>query len=407
MPKPKKSSKKIVRPLVGVFLIVVLLVGIGGQLLVMRLHVPLPPLQPRPIYTVAPATTKTAITWPSLGQAAVGAVGYGVLDSNGAQLPVPTASIAKLITTVAVLKVKPIAAGQTGPTLTMTQADVDLYNSYVARDGSVVAVAVGEQLTEYQALQAMLLPSANNIADSLAIWAFGSLDAYASYANQLLSSDGLGHTHVGSDASGFSPTTTSTANDLVKLGEIAIAIPVIADITSQPSADLPLAGTVHNVNWLLGTSGINGLKTGNSDQAGGTYLFSSSYTVAGKQKVTIVGAVLGAPTLWQAMNGALPLLITTQQAFGYTTALTTGQAVAVYSPAWSRSITAVAVKPVQALAWQGNVLSQPIVKLSTVAAPAAMGTIVGAVSFGSASDSSPVVLSQPIPKPSLWWRLPH
>jgi D-alanyl-D-alanine carboxypeptidase (penicillin-binding protein 5/6) len=45
-------------------------------------------------------------------------------------------------------------------------------------------VQLGEELSEYQALQALLLPSANNIAETLARWAFGSIDAYNAYANQ-------------------------------------------------------------------------------------------------------------------------------------------------------------------------------------------------------------------------------
>ena len=38
----------------------------------------------------------------------------------------------------------------------------------------MASVAAGEQISQYQALQAMLIPSANNVADSLARWAFGS-----------------------------------------------------------------------------------------------------------------------------------------------------------------------------------------------------------------------------------------
>ena len=101
--------------------------------------------------------------------------------------------------------------GQQGPTITLSASDVALYNAYVAQQGSVVPVAAGEQISQYQMLQAIMLPSANNMADSLAIWAFGSLDAYATYANNYVARLGLSATHIGSDASGFAPNTISSA----------------------------------------------------------------------------------------------------------------------------------------------------------------------------------------------------
>jgi D-alanyl-D-alanine carboxypeptidase (penicillin-binding protein 5/6) len=99
----------------------------------------------------------------------------------------------------------------------------------------VVKVAAGEQISEYQALQAMLLPSANNMADSLARWAFGSPADYVTYANGIIKKMGLSHTVVG-NTNGFDDTTTSTADDLVMIGLQAMRNPVIADIVSQSTA---------------------------------------------------------------------------------------------------------------------------------------------------------------------------
>ena len=48
---------------------------------------------------------------------------------------------------------------------------------------SVVPIAAGEQLTERQALQALLLPSANNIAAVLARWDAGSTDGFVARMN--------------------------------------------------------------------------------------------------------------------------------------------------------------------------------------------------------------------------------
>ncbi len=52
----------------------------------------------------------------------------------------------------------------------MTEADADLYRDYADRGGSAVAVGAGQQLSECEMLVGMLLPSANNLADTLAVW---------------------------------------------------------------------------------------------------------------------------------------------------------------------------------------------------------------------------------------------
>jgi D-alanyl-D-alanine carboxypeptidase (penicillin-binding protein 5/6) len=151
----------------------------------------------RPNNLSVEAQTSPSLNWPSQGESAVGIVGTNILQSIGDSTPKPTASTAKLITALMVLKAKPLSVSDTGPTVTLTQADVNIYNAYLAEDGSVVQVQAGEQITEYQMLEAMLLPSANNIADSLAIWAYGSLSAYSTAANAYVKSLGLSATTIG------------------------------------------------------------------------------------------------------------------------------------------------------------------------------------------------------------------
>ncbi|MEZ6331278.1 MAG: hypothetical protein R3B12_04715 [Candidatus Saccharimonadales bacterium] len=50
------------------------------------------------------------------------------------------------------------------------------------------------------------------------------------------------------DASGLSPKTISSAEDLVRLGEYALDNPVIADIVAQESIDLPEGTQKINTN---------------------------------------------------------------------------------------------------------------------------------------------------------------
>ncbi len=137
----------------------------------------------------------------------------------------------------------------------------------------------------------MLLPSANNYAISLANWAFGSQDAFVTAATSWLQAHGLSDTHL-VEPSGLSPQNVSTPANLVTIGQIALANPVLASIVSLTSADIPGVGTLTNTNTLLGSLGINGVKTGTTGEAGYCLLFSSNFTV-GTQQVTVVGVLLG------------------------------------------------------------------------------------------------------------------
>ncbi|MHA7268568.1 D-alanyl-D-alanine carboxypeptidase family protein [Arthrobacter sp. HLT1-20] len=205
----------------------------------------------------------------------------------------PTASTAKVITALAVLAKHPLAAGNEGPVVVLGPEDVTLANDYAASSGTYLPVYEGMNMTVQAMLEAMLLPSANNIADTLAIWAFGSMGAYRQAATSLVESLGMRSTTIGSDASGYDPSTTSTAGDLALLARAAMKSPVIAQIAGLESAVIPGYGPVTNTNTLLGTQGIVGLKTGTSPQAGGVFLFAANATIKGRQTV-VVGAVMGA-----------------------------------------------------------------------------------------------------------------
>jgi serine-type D-Ala-D-Ala carboxypeptidase (penicillin-binding protein 5/6) len=367
---------------------------------------PLPPIAVSQQAVTSNLVSSTPLSWPSGGEAAAETQGISPVLTTGTQKALPTASVAKIITCLTVLQAKPLSTGDLGPTMTLTQADLDLYNNYVAKNGSVIHVAPGEQLTEYQALEALLLPSANNIADSLAIWAFGSMDAYHSAATQYLQQLGLANTTVGSDASGLSPDTTSTPSDLIRLGEQAMANPVIAQIADQTSATLPIEGTVYNVNRLLGQDGIMGIKTGNSDEAGGNLLFAAKTDVAPGKTVTIIGVIMGQDNLNAALDAAIPLLNSIKANLYIATPVRAGQTIATYTAAWGATATAVAKKDLSFVAWKGTV-AQPDVHLQknnlSYTKGAAMGTL--AVTAGNVSAGSDIVLTSTIPEPNFWWRL--
>lgn len=384
-------------------LIVVVVVVYG--IVAYRNPVPVLTSQITPVKNVASGAF--SLNWPANGESAVGASGLGVLATHSTQKADPTASVAKIMNALMILKARPLAVGQPGPTLTLTQADVNIYNAYVAEDGSVAKVTAGEQITEYQALEAMLLPSADNIADTLANWAYGSMDAYSAAANAYAIKLGMNDTHFGTaDASGYSAETTSTAHDLVLLGETALKNPIVAQIVGEKEATVPVAGTIQNVNWLLGSHDINGIKTGNTNEAGGVYLFSAKYVIADGQSVELVGAIMSEPTLLQALDDAVPLLNSAEAHFSVSTLVKQGQVLGSYNVPWLGKINAVADKTLKVVTWSGQDRT-PRVTLSQLHVPVAAGTQVGTVGFVITSESVPIVVNQAIPAPSLHWRLTH
>jgi D-alanyl-D-alanine carboxypeptidase (penicillin-binding protein 5/6) len=349
-------------------------------------------------------TKKPVIAWPSYGQAAIGAVGYGILGTNGEQKPLPTASVAKVMTALAVLKQKPLRPGEQGPTITITEADVAEYARTVAQDGSNVPVVVGEEITEYQALQALLLPSANNMAYTLARWAYGSDDKYLAFVNNFSKSLGMKNTYF-DDASGFSSKTASTAEDLVKLAVNAMDNPVIAEIAAQEVATIPVAGQIYNVNMLLGRNGIVGVKTGNTEEAGGCFMAAAVREING-QKIIAVSVIMGAPNLYTALKDSVPLITSVLSGFETKTVVKAGQVVGTYNVPWNGQVNVLAKQAISGVAWSDSIV-MPITNTNNISAATTAQTQVGMVSasFGRQKIESPVVLSQNIAEPSWSWRL--
>lgn len=197
------------------------------------------------------------------------------------------------MTAYLVLRDHPLQLDQDGPLITLTDEDVADTARRRAREESVVTVAAGEQMTELQALEALLLPSANNIAVVLARWDAEAVDRFVDQMNVTSQSMGMTHTYY-TDPSGYDDGTVSTAADQLRIVEQAMQLPVFAGIVATSSVTLPVAGTVHNTDALLGKHGFIGVKTGSDTAAGGCFAFRAVQPIAGKY-TTITGVVLGQP----------------------------------------------------------------------------------------------------------------
>ena len=251
-----------------------------------------PPSVAAPAEHRAARVVVPAAVWPAYGQAAV-QIGPSRIQAGPNQHAAPIASVAKVMTAYLVLRDHPLRLGEDGPTITLTDDDVADTDRRRGQEESVVSVAAGEQLSERQALQAVLLPSANNIAAVLARWDAGSEDRFVARMNATARSLGMTHTRY-TDPSGYDDATVSTAADQVGIVDRAMRLPAFASVVATPSATLPVAGTVHNTNTLLGHDGFVGVKTGSDDAAGGCFAFRAVRWIDGK-RMTITGVVLGQP----------------------------------------------------------------------------------------------------------------
>ncbi len=353
---------------------------------------------------IAFSTGQPQYAWPGYGQSAIGELEQGVIAQHGDGRPRPTASVAKAMTALAIVRKKPLQPKSQGETLQLTTEDVVFYDQYIAKNGAVVRVANGEKITQYQGLQAMLLPSANNMADTMATWAFGSVQKYTDYANTLAVSLGMKSTTI-ADASGFSEKTVSTASDLVVLAQAVLKEPVLAEIISQSTATIPVHGTIRNVNSYLGEDGINGIKTGNTDAAGGCFLVSATRKMSDGSTKTLIAVILGAPTRPQAMNDSLPLLDQAQTSYKKRVLAAQGAEVGYYHVPWSGRVAAVLKEDMSLYAWPGTT-GQLKVEMSKQFAGAPTSAVVGEVvaTVNKTAVKTAVQLKQDIPEVSTEWR---
>ena len=375
-------------------------------LLIYQIFRPLPPIVPtflQPLNAEL-GTGPPPLPWPNTGSAAVAIEGLGVIGAFGPQTSQPMASTAKIMTGLLVLEDHPMTLGEQGPPVPVTQADVANYQAEKAQGQSVFDVSAGEQLPEYQALQALLIPSGNNIAELLASWDAGSISAFVDKMNARATQLGLRQTHY-DDVSGVSAQTVGSPSDLITLAEVAMRDPVFARIVGQPEATLPVAGRVFNVNADLGQDRIIGVKTGSTDAAGACLVFAAD-TTADDQPARIYGAIMGLPTLDDAFSAARNLIESINPHLHYRNLLSTLQTIAEYQAPWGDNAFVFSGQDVNAVVYDGMTLRlRPW--LRALDAPVPSGTNVGSltVSIGTDSVRMPLQTTYSIQAPDVFWRL--
>jgi D-alanyl-D-alanine carboxypeptidase (penicillin-binding protein 5/6) len=414
---------------------VVACVAAGAAVVTVRLRAqpPLPSVSLRSAATlmVGPAA-QLAVTMPVSGSIAVEVSGPRLLPGTAARVasrdadaPHPIASLAKALTAFEVLKLRPLAAGEEGPQYRITAQDVADFRAAAAGGGSYVAVSQGELFTERQLLLALLLPSGNNIAETLARWAGGSRDAFLVEAAATARSLGMTATHL-VDPSGFDPGTVASAADLARLGRAVLEQPALAAIVATQHATLPDGTAIDNLDTALHDApGWLGIKTGNTDAAGGCLLFAARRAPDGDpdpaDAVTVVGAVLGQHSTAGTPAGDRGVAILAARAAvdsalrGFTPVRPGALAPAVdgtVTAPWGGSTPVALGDPTAPQPWVASAGSDLALRVSTApaAAPLAAGAVVGrveALAGGTLIATWPVQVLRAVPAPDWTWRLEH
>jgi D-alanyl-D-alanine carboxypeptidase (penicillin-binding protein 5/6) len=343
------------------------------------------------------------LPWPDEGQGWMSGDGIGTMDHFGEQKPVAIGSVAKTMTAYIILREHPLKPGEEGPKIEV-DAKAEEEGGY-DKDGesTLNTVKAGDFLTEKQALSAVMVPSANNIARLLARWDAGSEEAFVKKMNDTAKELGMTNTTY-TDPSGLKETTVSTAEDQTKLGIAAMKIPAMVAITSAASWTDPTGKYWTNYNELPYTMGAIGIKTGSTTKAGGNLLFAARKEVDG-QAVIVVGAILGqhkGPSILKTVNEvSKPALRAAQEALTSAKILKKGTVVGYVDDGLGGRTPVAVTEDVKAVGWAG--LS---VKLTftgnDLPHTAKAGAKVGTLTVGDGSGGTvkvPVALQEDLVEP--------
>src|SRR6266581_6412833 len=109
-------------------------------------------LRPIPAIAAAPLLHTTEVVpgnaptlpWPVKGSAAVAVSGLGFVGTSGNEQAIPAASVTKVMTALVVLEDSKLKKGDSGPNITISDADVRYYATDLQDKQSVVRVESGE-----------------------------------------------------------------------------------------------------------------------------------------------------------------------------------------------------------------------------------------------------------------------
>ncbi|MFJ9179666.1 D-alanyl-D-alanine carboxypeptidase [Streptomyces sp. NPDC102360] len=392
--------------------LVILLVIVFGVIQAVR-PLPTPSLSLTTDATYSFDGDKASLPWPGEGQGWMDVQGIGTMDNFGKQTPVPVGSVAKSMTAYLVLKDHPLKAGDDGPGITVdaTAEKEGGYDADGQNESTLNTVKEGDKISQKDALAAVMIPSANNIARLLARWDAGSEEAFVKKMNATAKKLGMKNTTY-TDPSGLKESTVSTAEDQVKLGNELVQIPALTDITKLPTWTDPSGKKWTNYNRLVPYDGAIGIKTGTTTKAGGNLLFAATKD-AGGSTVTVVGAVLGqhkAPIIDTVNAVSKTAMLAAQDAVTSSTVLKKGDVVGYVDDQLGGRTPVTVTKDVKAVGWAGKTVHLQLSDQDGKSVPhtGKAGDTVGVLEVGDGEGGAvevPVALQKGLTEPGFGAKL--
>ncbi|WP_039635552.1 D-alanyl-D-alanine carboxypeptidase [Streptomyces sp. 769] len=361
-----------------------------------------------------------SIPWPDKGQAAVKVVGSGSVGTFGEEKPVPTASVAKIMTAYVILRDHPLKdKNDKGPQIKVDAKAVEQGNS--EHESRIEGLTAGMEFSEQDMLKMLMIPSGNNIARLLARWDSNS-DSEAAFVkkmNDAAKELGMKNTTY-TDPSGLDSKTVSTAVDQLKLAEAVMKFDAFRPIVAMPNADIPgLPKRINNNNDRLILAGLSvkGIKTGSSSAAGGTLSWAAYKTVDGKDRL-ILGTMMdqhftgldpdGSNSLRMVQDNSQKVIQAVRNALTSATAVKKGQVVGYVDDGLGGQTPVVATKDLTAIGVPGQKLGLQVdAGGKTVPHEAKAGTVVGELIVGTGAEAQrvPVALQKDLVEPTFGAKL--
>jgi len=194
----------------------------------------------------------------------------------------------------------------------------------------------------------------------------------------------------------------------LKLPQAAMDDPAFREIVAMPQATLPVAGTVYNVNGMLGKHGVVGIKTGTTSKAGGNFISATPVTVGNKTHY-IIAAVLGqqaVQSLKTALDENVKILDQVRSEFKLYPITQPTAGFGQISSAWKSKSDLKATQPMQIFGYPGMKVLFSI-KLNNSQLPIVPNKDIATLTIQSGQEiqTVPLQATQQIKPPSLLWKL--
>jgi len=338
-----------------------------------------------------------------------------VLFEENAHVPLPTASMAKMMTLL--ITMEEIRDGRlklTDPVTISPKASKMGGSQIYAKDGQVFPVQT--------LIAATMIQSANDAAEALAEKIAGSSENFAQIMNQRAKALGLKESnfydpHGLPNSQNPSQINTMSAHDLAVLGQEVMKFPLLREYAKTPTMPFTngtFTSGLTNPNHLINPHKVNyfdaatGIKTGYSGPAG--YCVTAAAQRGDMQLIAVVmGARSGSGPL-SSFGIASRLMSGAFSQYNMSTVLKKGTAVgqSAVKDGDAKSVSAVAAGDAKALVKRGEEGSVKIAfSPAPVTAPVRAGQQVGVISVqqgGQVIARIPAVAANAVAKEP-WWKM--